>query len=139
MLQESSPARSRPAAAEAPSPGAAAINASALEQIRSLQRPGGPRVLHRVIALYFVNTPELLAAMRDAVTHGNCEALRQAAHSLKSTSANLGAAPLAELCRGAEEVARKGAAATEEFRLDAIEAEYERVRAALEAELERNT
>ena len=116
--------------------GEPAVNLTALDQIRSLQRPGAPSVLERVAKLYFTNTPDLLASMATAIARADREALRQAAHTLKSTSATLGAGRLARLCRETEEVARTGAPISETSRVDSMQAEYERVRRDLLAVLE---
>ncbi|MFO1372325.1 MAG: Hpt domain-containing protein [Candidatus Competibacteraceae bacterium] len=52
-------------------------------------------VLGKIIGLYLDSAPALLQRVREAVAAGNGEALRQAAHSFKSSSANLGAMALA--------------------------------------------
>jgi CheY-like chemotaxis protein/HPt (histidine-containing phosphotransfer) domain-containing protein len=83
------------------------IDAAALGHIAALQRPGRDSVLGRVIGIYFESSGSLLAAMADAVKRGDAEALRNAAHSLKSSSANVGARPLADLCRQLEAVGRE--------------------------------
>jgi HPt (histidine-containing phosphotransfer) domain-containing protein len=74
--------------------------------------------------------------MRDAIAGADGEALRQAAHSLKSSSANLGATHLATLSKELEHCGRdrrlEGAAEL----LQAFEAHYLRVREALAYELE---
>jgi HPt (histidine-containing phosphotransfer) domain-containing protein len=65
----------------------------------------------------------------------NSEALRQAAHSLKSSSASLGATTLAERCRALEAEARAGACPEPGAELEALESEFHEVRLDLEAEL----
>jgi len=62
-----------------------------LERIRALQRPGEPDLLGKVIEIYLRESPRLVQAIREASTKGEAEALRKAAHSFKSSSANLGA------------------------------------------------
>lgn len=78
----------------------------------------------------------LLQRMRDAVAGEDGDALRQAAHSLKSSSANLGATQLATLSKELEHRGRdrrlEGAAEL----LQAFEAHYLRVRDALTCELQ---
>ena len=82
---------------------------------------------------YFDDTPQLLAAMRQSVATGKAEELRRAAHSLKSNSANFGALALSGMCKQLEEIGKNGALANIGERLAQAEAEYERVRAALQA------
>lgn len=58
------------------------------------------RDLSQIIArMYIANAPVMLQTLRDAVADGNWRELARAADALKSSSANLGAQGLAELCR----------------------------------------
>ncbi|MDD3816265.1 MAG: Hpt domain-containing protein, partial [Desulfocapsaceae bacterium] len=72
------------------------------DMIRSLQRPDRPNVLSKIITLYQQNSPALLRAIRDAVSSGDGAGLQEAAHSLKTASANLGAVELAAICKELE-------------------------------------
>jgi len=85
---------------------AARLDDRALAQIRGLQRPGQPSLLGKIVGLYLDGAPALLQGMREAVASGDGEALRQAAHGLKSSSANLGATQLAALCKELEQRGR---------------------------------
>jgi CheY-like chemotaxis protein len=78
------------------------LNEAALNNIRSLQRPGRPDVLQKVINQYIEYTPELLDQLRNAITENDSKSLYMAAHSLKSSNANLGALELAALCADLE-------------------------------------
>jgi CheY-like chemotaxis protein/HPt (histidine-containing phosphotransfer) domain-containing protein len=135
-VPHSAPASTPRASAAADAGEEPAVDPAALERILSLQRPGSPGLLERIAGLYFTNTPKLLAAMETAIARADREALRHAAHTLKSTSATLGAARLAQLCRETEEAARNGTAIAEPRVLDAMHAEYERVRRGLLGALE---
>ena len=90
-------------AAAAPSP----LDPAALARITALQRPDKPSVLGRVIELYLQSAPTLVAQIRDAVESWNPGQLEHAAHSLKSSSANLGAEEVVELCRKLELMGRE--------------------------------
>ena len=59
-----------------------------------------------LVQVYFDDTPRLLSQLREAAATGNHESIAEIAHSLKSSSANLGALPLAELAKRAEADAR---------------------------------
>jgi two-component system, sensor histidine kinase and response regulator len=115
-----------------------ALDARALAQIRALDRPGTPSMLGKVIEVYLSTSPRLLTAMREGVEQRNPEAVRQAAHSLKSASANLGATGLAEMCRVLEGQARAGSCPDTDAEIEALEAEFQQVQVELEAELERS-
>jgi len=114
------------------------LDECALAQIRALRRPGQPSVLGKVIGLYLDSAPALLQQLRAAVEAGDGEALRQVAHSLKSSSANLGATQLAACCKELEQRGRdwclEGVAAL----LAEVDGHYGRVREALIAEMEKN-
>jgi len=57
--------------------------------------------------------------------------MQGAAHSLKSTSGNLGAMMLAEMCKELEAMGRAGTTDNATLLLHVLEDEYERVREAL--------
>jgi len=79
------------------------INEAALEAIRTL---GGNELLHRVITLYLSNAGKLLQSLENAWITGDLNAIRLASHTLKSSSNQVGAHRLAELCREVENEAR---------------------------------
>ncbi len=74
-----------------------------LAALRTLQRPGAPDVMEKFIGAYFDQAPALVEALGVAVGGADAGAVRAAAHSLKSASANLGAARLAALCEHLEQ------------------------------------
>jgi histidine phosphotransfer protein HptB len=61
-----------------------------------------PAFLAELIDTYLADAPGLLMVMRDALAAREGAGLRRAAHTLKSTSATLGAHRLADLCRRLE-------------------------------------
>ncbi len=63
--------------------------------------------LDRLIDVFLDDTPRLLAALENAVDGPDYDALRDAAHSLKSSSANLGAMSLSAAARRIEMGARE--------------------------------
>ena len=123
----------RPADAPAPvSPGP--LDAKALSRIRAMQREGAPSVLLRVIDIFLGAAPKLLAQMRAAVAGNDPLQLCRAAHSLKSSSANLGATSLSALCRELESMGQTGEMHGAALKVDLVELELESARQALEAE-----
>jgi HPt (histidine-containing phosphotransfer) domain-containing protein len=95
-------------------------------------------MLGKVIQVYLTTTPQLLTAMRQGVEQRDREAVRKAAHSLKSASANNGATELAEMCRVLEGQARAGESHASRADIEALDAEFRQVQVALEAELTRS-
>jgi HPt (histidine-containing phosphotransfer) domain-containing protein len=112
--------------------GAESIDRAALHTL--FETTGGdPAFLAELIDSYCDDTPGLLAAVRHAVDDGDAEALRRAAHSLKSNSATFGALALAALGRDLEEQGRTGRLDGAAERVALAEAEYAHVRRALQA------
>ena len=112
------------------------IDRTALEAIRGLQSDAAPRLLAQVVQIYFESAPALIEQLRAGMSASNYAAIRAAAHTLKSSSANLGANTLADLCRRVELAARAGSIGPEVPGVPAIEHEYGAVRRALEQALE---
>ena len=85
----------------------------------------------QLITLFLAESDVSIVAMREAVAGRDAVAVQRSAHALSGASANLGATELARLCGI---LASDGAIDDLERspeRFDAIEAELERVRAAL--------
>ena len=81
------------------------INPSALDAL--MEATGGdPDFLREMIDVFLADTVELLAAMDGALASGDTEALRRAAHSLKSNAATFGAMRLTALARQLEELGK---------------------------------
>jgi len=111
---------------------AAVLDQSAIARIRALQREGSPPVLQRVIGIYLDAAPKLIVDIREAVERRDALRLQRAAHSLKSSSANLGALTLSELCKELESMGRLGQHEGAAHKLDVLEFEFEAVRNALD-------
>jgi two-component system sensor histidine kinase/response regulator len=115
----------------------AALDQKVLGVIRGLHRDGQEDVLTRVVGMYLKNCPKLLEKLQEAASTGNNDLLRNAAHSLKSASANLGATRLAALCDELENLGRDGGVARALAPLGIVEFEFEAVCNALALELSR--
>lgn len=79
-----------------------------LDAIKELRRPGAPDILAKVISVYESDSPQLIIVMRNALEQNNREELIRAAHSLKTSSAMLGANFLADQCCSFEKNLRNG-------------------------------
>ena len=86
----------------------AGIDTRYLDVIRSLQRPGKPDLLEKVIGQYFEDAALQVELMRNGYSAGDTAAVKSASHRLKSSSANLGALRLAELCQELERLCKEG-------------------------------
>jgi two-component system, sensor histidine kinase and response regulator len=104
----------------------------AIEMIRMLPGNRGMEVLRKVVELYLSSTPTLLQTLREAESGGDAEKLKAAAHSFKSSSANLGALKLADVCKELETLGRAGSTVGALPLLMQVEEEYRMVREALQ-------
>ena len=84
------------------------LDHSAIDAVRQLDPDGQDRLLSRLIALYRDDSSQLLADMENALKVGDAESVARAAHTLKSSSANLGATNVAAIARQIEHSARGG-------------------------------
>ena len=112
----------------------AVLNAAVLDDLRDVL--GGE--VDWIIALYLEDAPRLIAQLERAVVGNDPIALRVAAHTLKSSSANVGATTLSEAARDLEHGARDGTLAKPEALVARIVGEFARVRTALQAKLPAN-
>jgi two-component system sensor histidine kinase/response regulator len=84
------------------------LDNAAIEAVRQLDPDGNDRLLQRLIALYRDDSSQLLADIDNGLKTSNAEAIARAAHTLKSSSANLGATGVAAIARQIEHSARNG-------------------------------
>jgi CheY-like chemotaxis protein/HPt (histidine-containing phosphotransfer) domain-containing protein len=133
----------REAAAEPPAPqledGAAqapgVLEPGALAELRELGCAGASDVVTRVVEAYLRSAPELLRALEDAERAADTAGVARAAHTLKSSSAQVGAARLALLAKELEALGRGGSLEGVAERIRAARAELDAVQEALAAEM----
>ncbi|MEE9395983.1 MAG: response regulator [Methylococcales bacterium] len=113
------------------------LEQEALDKIRMLQRPNMPSILAKIIHLYLETSPDLMKAVLDATERNDSASLHEAAHSLKSSSANLGAIGLANLCKELEEKGKQNTFDTAPHLIKCIETEYKSAFSALSGELDK--
>jgi PAS domain S-box-containing protein len=122
----------KPAAKGAP---AAGMDPRVLGELRALDTPGSG-FFQGVIGLFLSTAPGRLEALVAAVRAGDGDAVRRLGHALRSTCGNVGAKTMHDLCASIEEGADRPSAELEPL-VQALVAEYEQVRSALEAEQRR--
>lgn len=108
------------------------VDPDVLQMLADLQEPGEPDLLRELVTLFLRDTPERLAALEDALAVDDLPTAARAAHSLKGSAANLGAADLQALASTAETHARAGDRQATEADLVQLGAEFGRVRVQLE-------
>ena len=92
-----------------------------------LQAAAGTAFVSELVGTFLEEAPTMLAELRAARAAGAADAFRRAAHSLKSNSNTFGATRLGALARDLE----LGGLIAGTGPLDALDAEYQRVAAAL--------
>ena len=113
------------------SSGASPLDADVLARITALQRDGSPDLLGRLVGLFLANAAQLLTDLEQGLAASDGERVRRAVHTLKSSSANLGATALACLAGELEAAARDGHLDEVAKRLDVLHFEMDGVIAAL--------
>jgi HPt (histidine-containing phosphotransfer) domain-containing protein len=90
---------------------------------RLLQELGGDEaVLERMVELYEETTPKFVQNLKQALSEGNCDAVRAAAHTLKGSAAQFWARPAEAAALALEKSAIAGDLGRTESQMAALEA-----------------
>jgi signal transduction histidine kinase/DNA-binding NarL/FixJ family response regulator/HPt (histidine-containing phosphotransfer) domain-containing protein len=116
---------------EAPVDVGDALDKTTIDYLKSLRRGDGPSVLERAVGMYLENAPTVLEELRRAIAGGDASAVWKIAHSLKSSSASLGAKQLAQHIGDMEGRARQNDLVEADSRLVHIVTEFQKVSSAL--------
>ena len=82
------------------------IDKDAIQAINSLQQPGEESILAKIVHLYLDESTVLRDEIGRGIVEADTDLLRESAHSLKSSSANVGAMDVSRLCLELENRAR---------------------------------
>ncbi|MBD1826177.1 response regulator [Microcoleus vaginatus GB1-A2] len=116
-----------------------------LQNLRELDDEEDPDFLGELIKIYLLDAPQHLETIKEAIFLGDADSLKLASHTLKSSSANLGAVSFSAVCKELEYMGRVAVesggeqvfdVSTARDRLLEAQVEWEKVRAAFETELE---
>jgi CheY-like chemotaxis protein len=108
----------------------ACLDLMALKAITKLGN-GSNEFLKKIVSIYFQETPNHIFEIQKGVQEKSSEKILQAAHSLKSTSANVGAMSLSGICQELESSARLKMIDDAASQLARIKSEYAAVVTAL--------
>jgi len=75
-----------------------ALDEPALQRLRELDPSGKNQLLERVLGAFETSLLRLAPQLREAATSGDKDTIRHVVHTLKSSSASVGALDLARLC-----------------------------------------
>jgi PAS domain S-box-containing protein len=100
------------------------LDPSVLASLRELDDDGTGGLVERLVRTYVDSSTQLVADLETALSGGPQEMLLRAAHTLKSSSANVGATRLSALARELEHAARAGETMRAPELVDAIVQEH---------------
>src|SRR5581483_1116924 len=89
----------------------AVVDRKPLSTLAQLDADGTEGLLASLVEMFGAEAPKRLAAMREQLAAGDANGLQETAHTLKGTSATLGAVVVADVSRELEMLARSGALA----------------------------
>jgi HPt (histidine-containing phosphotransfer) domain-containing protein len=104
----------------------ASLDEQVLANLRELQEPGEADFVTMLIDHLLADVPERISAMTDAVRRADGAALERAAHSLKSSAANLGLFELSRLAGALEVSGATGELGGADTVLTALRSEFHR-------------
>ncbi len=116
------------ATARAPAPSFPVLDQTMLEELREI---AGEETV-RIIAVFLEDAPRLIAVLEKAAAAPDLDAMRDAAHTLKSSSANVGAMALSAAAKRVELGARAHKLERPAVAVALVIAEYARARMALQ-------
>lgn len=121
--------------ASAAPPPPAVLDAEALGRLRELDPAGKNQLLSRVVTAFSNSLERLLPdlSLARGCQPADLDGIRRVCHTLKSSSASLGALALSRRCAELEADARDGRLAASDARLDDLLQDIEQVRVALNA------
>ena len=104
------------------------LDRAVLDMLRQLTPPGEPDVLKEVLTLFLSEFPPRLEKLRNAQAAGNIQEVQRAAHSMKGSAGNIGARALFDACKEIEEASKAGEVSRVNGQLDALAAEFGKVK-----------
>ncbi len=84
------------------------LDRGALQRLFELDPQGKGKLIERVVQAFVTSTERMVPQLRSAGQTGDSRAVKLVAHTLKSSSASLGATELSRLCADLEQQMRTG-------------------------------
>ena len=112
-------------------PGAAVLDVGALDRLRELDPKGENKLLERVVKAFQGSVARLVPQLLEGAQAVDLNTVRHVAHTLKSSSASIGATRLSRLCAELEAMARAQNVDNLGLRVAALNAEIDVVMIAL--------
>jgi hypothetical protein len=113
------------------SAGGPVLDAAAMAELRALDPDGKAQLVQRVLVAYQGSLARLVDQLAQARAEGGWDQVSRVAHTLKSSSASVGALGLSHVCADIERLLRAGDSAAALPLLDKFQAEAGRVEVAV--------
>lgn len=84
------------------------LDLEVVESLKALDEEGGPSLFLELIDLFVEDAAAQLRTLQAALGSGDVKLLERAAHTLKSSSANIGASRMSCICFELEKLGRAG-------------------------------
>ncbi len=102
-----------------------------LNNLVNMSEARGPTLLRELLEIYLNDAPRLIHEMHQALTFEHAEIVHRSAHSLKSISGQIGAKPLANLCKKIEQMSKTGQVEQTHGLVANVQTEYKQVEEAI--------
>jgi CheY-like chemotaxis protein len=112
------------------------LDKQALQRLQDLDPKGDNKLIERVSKAFENSVGRMLPQLEDAIKVGDHAGIAHVAHTLKSSSASIGALKLSQMCAEIESMIRRPTGEDLTTRINAIRPEVERVTASLRLLLE---
>jgi HPt (histidine-containing phosphotransfer) domain-containing protein len=107
------------------------IDPDAIAGLRELNPGDNGEFLREIVGIYIEDTPKRIADLRSSLASGDVAAFTRAAHTIKGSSANVGAVALRSVAERLEFISRKEGLAGVAALIADCEAEFARAAAEL--------
>jgi HPt (histidine-containing phosphotransfer) domain-containing protein len=101
--------------------------------IANLRELGDSDLLSELTRMFVEEVPGRRVALHEAIENGDAQTVRRIAHTLKGSSGNMGARQMSRLCLDLEHAGEANDLPAADRLLEAIEEEFDHVRAQLTA------
>ncbi|NEO83897.1 MAG: response regulator [Spirulina sp. SIO3F2] len=108
-----------------------------LDELRVIGGDAADELLCDLFDAYLEDSVDLLQQIENSLANQDAHQLQHAAHTLKSSSASLGANGFAKICQTLESLGRQGTTVGGDQNLPELLAQYEQVKQAIQAEREK--
>jgi len=113
------------------------LTADTFDRAETLEQAAGSMEMVRdLVALFFEESPKLMAEIKDAISHADAPALQRAAHTLKSSAGIFAASPTVRAAASLEMMGRRGELEGSRAELAKLESELDQLLRALHAFVE---